>query len=241
MAKKTKYKNPLGVTEEPARRSVFSWLRGRFFAGVVIAAPIAVTFWLLTNLVEFVDKIVRPLLPPALRPETYLSYAIPGFGLLVAIVALTILGAIATNLIGRSIIGVGDRFLLRLPVVRNVYSALKQLVDVVANNNNNQFDEVVMIEFPKKGTWCVGFVSSEARGEIRDKLGGGFIGVFVPTTPNPTSGFLMYVPEGDVRRLDMTVEEGAKMILSAGLVVPESKRVVDGVNEPSLSDAPNID
>lgn len=202
-------------------QSLFAWLRGRFFAGMVIAAPIAVTFLILQFLIGEIDKRVVPLIPAALNPETYLKYAVPGFGLIVLVVFLTILGGIATNLIGRSVISVGDRILSQVPIVRSLYSAFKQLVEVFAKDNTDQFSEVVLIEYPKTGTWCLGFVSSPAKGEIGVTLGAEYLGVFVPTTPNPTSGFLMYVDAKEVIRLKMTVEEGAKMILSAGLVVPE--------------------
>lgn len=228
--KKKKKSTGLRPAPKPPKRTLFAWLRGRFFAGIVIAAPIAVTFWVLTFLIDFIDRTVQPLLPLALRPETYTSYAIPGFGLIVLVISLTVLGAVATNLIGRSVISIGDRILLQLPVVKNVYSAIKQLVEVVATNTQDQFDEVVMVEFPKPGTWCVGFVSSKAKGQVKDILGDDHIGVFVPTTPNPTSGFLVYVPADSVKRLSMTVEEGAKMILSAGLVVPDSPPA-DGIVE----------
>lgn len=207
--------------ERLGKPSLFAWLRGRFFAGMVIALPVVVTFLILQFLIGEIDRRVVPLLPAALKPETYLNYAVPGFGLIVLVLFLTILGAIATNLIGRSVISLADRILGRLPIIRSVYSAFKQLVEVFANSNTEQFSECVLIEFPKPGTWCLGFLSSPARGEVRSALGPGFIGVFVPTTPNPTSGFLMYIEASEVVRLDMTVEEGAKMILSAGLVVPE--------------------
>ena len=179
-----------------------------------------------------------PLLPAALKPETYLNYAVPGFGLIVLIVFLTVLGGIATNLIGRSVISLADRILTRVPFVRSVYSAFKQLVEVFASNNTEQFSECVLIEYPKKGTWCLGFVSSPAKGELKTVLGPAFIGVFVPTTPNPTSGFLMYVESSEVVRLDMTVEEGAKMILSAGLVVPEHLPIKEG-DAPSTQSTPS--
>lgn len=207
--------------DKPPSQSLFAWLRGRFFAGMVIAAPIAVTFLILQFLISEIDKRVVPLIPAALNPETYLKYAVPGFGLIVLVVFLTILGGIATNLIGRSVIGVGDRILSQVPIVRSLYSAFKQLVEVFATDNTDQFSEVVLIEYPKAGTWCLGFVSSPAKGEIGALLSNEFLGVFVPTTPNPTSGFLMYVDAKEVIRMKMTVEEGAKMILSAGLVVPE--------------------
>ena len=207
--------------EKPHPQSLFAWLRGRFFAGMVIAAPIAVTFLILQFLISEIDRRVVPLIPAALNPETYLKYAVPGFGLIVLVVFLTILGAIATNLIGRSVISVGDRILGQVPIVRSLYSAFKQLVEVFAKDNTDQFSEVVLVEYPKSGTWCLGFVSSTAKGEIGAALGPDFLGIFVPTTPNPTSGFLRYLDAREVIRLSMTVEEGAKMILSAGLVVPE--------------------
>ena len=216
----------INIDPKPKRLSLWAWLRGRFLAGMVIAAPIAITFFVLQFLINFIDNRVKPLLPPVIQPETYTNYAIPGFGVVVMVITLTILGAIATNLIGRSVISAADRILSRIPLVRNVYAAFKQLTDVLASNQQASYDRVVLIEYPKSGTWCIGFVASKAKGEIRHSLGDEFIGVFVPTTPNPTSGFLMYVKETECIDLDMSIEEGAKMILSAGLIVPE-KQIVD--------------
>ena len=206
---------------KPKPLGLFAWLRGRFFAGMVIAAPLAATFFILQFLITFIDNRVKPLLPPLLQPETYTNYAIPGFGVLVLVVALTILGAITANLVGRSLLRATDRILSRIPIVKNVYAAIKQLTEVLANNQQASFDRCVMVEYPKKDSWCIAFVSSHAQGEIGTKLGTSKIGVFVPTTPNPTSGFLIYVEESETIALDMTVEEGAKMILTAGLVVPD--------------------
>ncbi|MEM9180346.1 MAG: DUF502 domain-containing protein [Pseudomonadota bacterium] len=206
---------------KPKPVGLFAWLRGRFFAGMVIAAPLAATFFILQFLITFIDNRVKPLLPPLLKPETYTNYAIPGFGVLVLVVALTILGAVTANLIGRSLLAATDRILSRIPIVKNVYAALKQLTEVLANNQQASFDRCVMVEYPKKDSWCIGFVSSHAKQEIGSKLGTSKIGVFVPTTPNPTSGFLIYVEETETIPLEMTVEEGAKMILTAGLVVPD--------------------
>jgi len=206
---------------KPKPVGLFSWLRGRFFAGMVIAAPLAATIFILQFLITFIDNRVKPLLPPLLKPETYTNYAIPGFGVLVVVIALTILGAITANLIGRSLLRATDRIFSRIPIVRNVYAAIKQLTEVLSNNQQASFDRCVMIEYPKQGSWCIGFVSSHAKQEIGLKLGTTKIGVFVPTSPNPTSGFLIYVEEVETVALDMSVEEGAKMILTAGLVVPD--------------------
>ena len=217
---------------KPKPVGLFAWLRGRFFAGMVIAAPLAATFFILQFLITWIDDRVKPLLPPLLKPETYTNYAIPGFGVLVLAIALTILGAITANLVGRSLLAATDRILSRIPIVKNVYAAIKQLTEVLANNQQASFDRCVMIEYPKKDSWCIGFVSSNAQGEIGAKLGTSKIGVFVPTSPNPTSGFLIYIEEREVIPLEMTVEEGAKMILTAGLVVPEFT--------PPDADAPSV-
>ncbi len=219
------HKPDFGIVQvsPPPKQGLFGWLRSRFFAGMFLALPIVVTFMLLQWLIGEIDKRVVPLLPSALQPQTYLDYAVPGLGLIVLILFLTALGVVATNVLGRYFVGLSDRILLRVPVVRSIYSVLKQVVDVFANNTNDQFREVVLVQYPRAGTWAIGFVSSTAKGEMRAKLGAqdGFLSVFVPTTPNPTSGFLLWVRESEVKRLEMTVEEAAKVIFSAGLVVPD--------------------
>ncbi len=211
---------PLGIEPMP-KTTLFAWLRSRFFAGVVIAAPIAISIGIVYWLITVLDARIKPLLPPLLKPETYTNIAIPGFGVFVAIIGLTILGAIATNLIGRSVVAAADRLLSRIPVVNTIYSPFKQLFDILGQNEQSSFKEVVLVQYPKEGTWCIGFLASRARGEVGAKLGTEFIGVFVPTTPNPTSGFILFVHEDEVVHLDMTIEEGAKMIISAGLVAPD--------------------
>ena len=247
MAKKPKKDMGILGVEKPPRVSPWAWLRARFFAGMVIALPIAVTFGILQFVIENIDKRVVPILPASLRPETYLNYAVPGFGVIVLVLFLTVLGAITTNLLGRSVVVMTDRILSRVPIVRSVYSAFKQIVDVFANNPTEQFRECVLIEFPREGSWCLGFIASPARGEVKTLLGEEYIGVFVPTTPNPTSGFIMFVKAEDTIKLHMSVEEGARMILSAGLVVPdhpEVKAAVEAANgktpkiEPEAPEVP---
>jgi len=213
--------DPLGINVPPTKQGVFSWLRERFVAGMLIALPVVATFIILEFLINLIDSRVVPLIPSALRPETYLDYAVPGFGLIILILFLTLLGAVATNFLGSYFVGVTDRVLTRIPVVRSVYSVFKQIRDVFQSNTGGQYKEVVMVQYPKEGSWAIGFVAGPAKGELGHKLGNGFIGVFVPTTPNPTSGFLLYVPAADVVKLDMSVEEGAKVIFSGGLVVPD--------------------
>lgn len=200
---------------------LLAWLRARFFAGIMFAAPIAITIWVTYSLITFIDQKIKPLIPAQWNPETYTKFALPGFGLLVAVIALTLLGTVATNLIGRSFLKAGERIINSVPYVRWVYKALKQIFETFANQGNTSFKEVVLVEYPKTGTWCIGFLAANAKGEIAAKLSPDHVGVFVPTTPNPTSGFLMYVHESEIVRLSMSVEDGAKMIISGGLVVPE--------------------
>ena len=213
--------DPLGVVTPPAKQGLFAWLRERFVAGMLIALPMVATFIILDFLINLIDSRVVPLIPPALRPETYLDFAVPGFGLIILIIFLTLLGAIATNYLGSYFVSLTDRILTRVPVVRSVYSVFKQIRDVFQSNTAGQYKEVVMVQYPRAGSWVIGFAAGPAKGEMRHRLGADYIGVFVPTTPNPTSGFLLYVPEKDIVRMDMTVEEGAKVIFSGGLVIPD--------------------
>lgn len=234
MAKKPKKDMGILEVQKLPRVSAWAWLRARFFAGMVIALPIVVTFAILQFFINYIDQRVVPILPESLRPETYLNYAVPGFGVIVLVLFLTILGAITTNLLGRSVVVITDRVLSQVPIVRTVYSSFKQLVDVFANNPTEQFRECVLIQFPREDSWCLGFVAAPARGEVRSHLSEEYIGVFVPTTPNPTSGFIMFVKAENTIKLHMSVEEGARMILSAGLVVPEHPDVqaaIDAAND----------
>lgn len=226
MAKKEKEESENQSTQKKPRWSLVRWLRGRFIAGMVIVAPIAVTVYVLQFIITTIDQVVLPLLPEVVKPETYINYAVPGFGLVVLLVSLTLLGAIAANLIGRSIIGLGDRIIDQIPVVKTIYASLRQLFNVIGNSQTVKFNRCVLVEYPRKGLWCVGFVSSEARGEIAEKMGEDYLGVFIPTSPNPTSGFLVFSHRDQVTDLDMSVEDGAKMILSGGLVVPQSQTEV---------------
>jgi uncharacterized membrane protein len=226
MSETNKPDAPLGVVVPHARQRLFDWLRERLVAGMLIALPIVATFIILEALINLIDSRVVPLIPPALRPETYLDYAVPGFGLLILLIFLTLLGAVATNILGSYFVSLMDRILTRVPVVRSVYSVFKQIRDVFQSNSAGQYKEIVMVEYPKAGSWAIGFVAGAAQQEPALKLGPNFITVFVPTIPNPTSGFLLFVKEEDVIRLEMSIEEGAKLILSGGLVYPEYPRPV---------------
>lgn len=202
-------------------------VRNNFLSGMFVALPIGLTIWIITKFVMGVDAFIKPMIPQRLNPETYLPLnlpyglqitQLPGLGLIVAAIILFILGTIAKNFFGRTILRVGERLLDRVPFVGAVYNFIKQIVGVVAERQDANFTEVCMIEYPRKGLWAVAFVTSPVAGEPAKILPEGHVNVFVPTTPNPTSGFLLMVPKTELKMLKMTPEEGAKLIISAGMV-----------------------
>lgn len=199
-------------------------LRNYFLTGLVIAAPIGITIYITWAFISFVDERVKPLIPKYYNPDYYLPFSLPGVGLIVAILVLTFLGFITANYLGRSVIASGERMLNRMPLIRNLYSGLKQIFETVLSQQQKSFQQAALIEYPRKGLYAVVFISTDAEGEVKSKLDGHeekVISVFLPTTPNPTSGFLLFVKEKDVMRLDMSVEEAAKLVISAGLVTPD--------------------
>lgn len=197
------------------------WLRNSFFTGIVIATPVGVTLFLIISFVGFVDAQIKPLIPPQFNPENSLPFAIPGLGVLFAVLLLTLVGALAANVMGRGVFGFSERMLNRVPLVRNIYGAVKQLVQTLAQGQSNSFKEVVLVEYPKDGLYAVAFVSAEGRGPVKDKVGDDVVGIFVPSTPNPTSGFLLYTLRRNIIPVDLSVEEAAKLIVSFGLVTPD--------------------
>lgn len=204
--------------ESTPRFKLIRWIRNRFFTGVIIALPIIATVMAVSWIVQKIDNNVLRLLPAPWNPKTYLGFDIPGLGLIISIVCLFLLGVIASNFIGNSVIKAGERLLARVPVVSPVYNALKQIVTTVAQQKDRAFRDVCLLEYPRKGLYAIGFVTADLSGAPAKKLPKGYVCVFVPTTPNPTSGFLLFVKETDIQILDMTPEEGAKMIISGGMV-----------------------
>lgn len=205
----------------PARHVGFmTRLRNYFFTGLVVAAPIGLTIWIVRWFIDLVDTWFTPLIPSQYQPDNYLPFDLPGVGLLIAFVLLTLLGALTANFFGRAVLTFGERIVSRMPVVRSIYGALKQIFETVVSQSAASFREVGLIEYPRKGIYCIVFITTQTKGEIVYKAGEELVSVFLPTTPNPTSGFLLFVPKQDVHVLDMTIEEGAKLIISAGLVEP---------------------
>lgn len=200
-------------------------LRTYFFAGILVTAPIAITTYLAWLLVSFVDDRVNAVLPPRFNPETYLPFSVPGIGVVVIVLVLILIGAVTAGYLGRIIIRTAEGMVGRIPAVRSVYGAIKQILETVLANQSSAFREVVLVEYPRKGIWAIGFITGATKGEIQDLTEDEMINVFLPTTPNPTSGFLLFVPRGELVTLDMTVEEGIKMVVSGGIVTPPDRRL----------------
>jgi uncharacterized membrane protein len=213
---------------EPAavrlRPGLSARLRAYFFAGILVTAPIGITIYLAWSVVTWVDESVLPFLPPKYNPETYLPFSLPGIGLIVLIVFLTAIGAITAGMIGRMVIGYSERVLTRMPVIRSVYSATKQIFETMLAQKSAAFREVVLVEFPRIGMWSIGFITGVTEGEVQELTDEEVLNVYIPTTPNPTSGYLCFVARSEVYPLSMSVEEGIKMVVSGGLVCPPDRR-----------------
>ena len=206
-----------------SRVSLMRRLRNYFITGIVVTAPIGITIYLVWQFVGFVDEVISELVPARVSPQTYLPVAIPGLGVIVAIVFLTLVGALATNFLGRWLVATGDRIVGRMPVVRSVYGTLKKIFETVLAQSSKSFREVVLVEYPRRGVWALAFVTGTTEGEIQSRSKPEMINVFLPTTPNPTSGFLLFLPRADVISLHMSVEEGIKMVISGGLMTPPDR------------------
>lgn len=202
------------------KRGPLARLRTYFLTGVLVTAPIGITIWLLWLLVDFVDRTVVPLIPDEYNPSNILGHSIPGLGVVIVLVVVTLIGLVVTNFLGRLVVRFGESIVARVPVVRTVYGVLKQIFDAVLAQSSTAFREVVLIEYPRQGIWVVGFITGPTRGEIQRITPENTVNVFVPTTPNPTSGFLLFLPRKDCYILDMSVEEGVKLVISGGIVTP---------------------
>lgn len=217
----------MSLSPRPNKRGFFASLRNSFLTGLVVVAPAVLTVWLIVSVVEFIDSKVVPLIPLSLLPDFLLGISFPGMGVIVFILFTLVVGALAKGLIGRSLIEWSEEIVARMPVVRTVYNGLKQIAETVLSQSSTSFNRACLVQYPRPGLWAIAFVSTDARGEIADRIGAEnkHISVFLPTTPNPTSGFLLFVAEADVILLDMTVEEAAKLVISAGLVVPDPSKL----------------
>ena len=227
---------PFQATPPPTpRKPLFSGLRNSFLTGIVVIAPVGLTVWLIWTVIGWVDGFVLPFVPNSYQPENLIKQIfgeesqmnIRGLGVIFFLVFTTFVGWIAKGVIGRFFIRNAETLVHRMPVVRSIYSGVKQIAETVFAQSDRSFEKACLIEYPRKGIWAVGFISTVAKGEVQSKAAkdSQLLSVFVPTTPNPTSGFLLFFPKEDVIQLDMSIEDAAKLVISAGLVYPDSKLV----------------
>ncbi|MDC0343497.1 MAG: DUF502 domain-containing protein [Aestuariivita sp.] len=218
-------KTPFEENEPPRRPGLLGGLRSSFLTGLIVIAPIGLTIWLIWTVVGWIDGFVLPLVPYHFRPEQYIGINLRGVGVMIFLIFTVIVGWVAKGLLGRSLIRWAESLVERTPVVRSIYSGIKQIAETVFTQSERSFEKACLIEYPRKGIWAIGFISTDTRGEVAQKATAenGMMSVFVPTTPNPTSGFLLFFPKEDVIELDMSIEEAAKLVISAGLVYPNEK------------------
>lgn len=214
--------------EIKAQPSFFGRLRAYFFTGLVITAPIAITVWATYWFVTMFDAWVKPLIPAAYNPDTYLPVKVPGFGLVFALLTITVIGFMAANLAGRTMIAIWDKLLNSTPVVRSIYKGSKQIFETLFSQKGGSFRYVCLVEWPRREAWSLAFISREVDGaQIGLEPGRAMYAIYMSTTPNPTSGYVFFVDVDDVRIIDMSVEDGLKLVISMGLVFPEKPLPAD--------------
>jgi uncharacterized membrane protein len=212
------------MTEKLPRLSIATRIRNNFLAGIIICAPIAITLWLTWSVVRWADSWVKPYLPARYDPDNYLNFAVPGSGLLIGLIIISMIGFLGKNLIGQSIVQFSESLVRRVPLVRVIYKSVKQIFETVLKERSNSFKKVGLIEYPSPGLWSMVFIATDAKGEIASKfnaMGHDMVSVFLPPTPVPTAGFLIFVPREKIVMLDMSPEDAAKLLISGGLVTPE--------------------
>ena len=234
--------------EKPPRRRLIASLRASFLTGLVVIAPVGLTIWLIWSVVGWIDGFVLPLVPMAYHPDRLIQdllgldrdvqINVRGLGVVIFLIFTIIIGWMAKGIIGRSLIRTAESLVERTPVVRTIYSGIKQISETIFAQSERSFETACLIEYPRRGIWALGFISTNAKAEIAAKSGGGeeMMSIFLPTTPNPTSGFLLFVPKKDVIELDMSVEDSAKLVISAGLVYPQddSPTLIDEAQKDAL-------
>ncbi|MCH2078406.1 MAG: DUF502 domain-containing protein [Rhodobacteraceae bacterium] len=246
---------PFDELKPKRRSSLFAGLRSNFLTGLVVIAPIGLTIWLIWAVVGLIDGFVLPLIPDGYTPDVLLRRllgpwvrellglegaidpsftprSIRGIGVIIFLIFTILVGWIAKGFIGRSLLRWAEGLVESIPVVRSIYSGVKQIAETVFSQSDTSFDKACLIEYPRRGIWAIGFISTDAKGEIakNNQADSPLISIFVPTTPNPTSGFLLFFPKDDVIELDMSVEDAAKLVISAGLVYPNGKGGVETVD-----------
>lgn len=215
-------------TNQPSKPGFFGYviskLKTYLFTGILVTAPVSITFYMAYELFLWIDKLSRSLIPPKIAARELIPY-IPGIGVIILIASLIIIGMFTTGFIGRFFVRLGDLIVSKMPLISSIYTLLKQLFETILSPKSQSFKEAVLLEYPRKGIWIIGFLAGSVSGELAQKAPqSGMLSVFIPTTPNPTSGFLVLVPENSIIKLDMSVEDALKYVVSCGIVVPEEEK-----------------
>ena len=206
---------------------MLSRLKAYLFTGILVTAPVTITFYMAYKLILYIDRHVNNLLSPGFQSGRYLPFDIPGAGVVILLAGLILIGMFTTGYFGRFFVRLGETIVSKMPLVSSIYSLLKQVFETFFSNQKQSFNQVVLVEYPRKGAWVIGFVSAKTTGEAAEKFKEEMLNVFIPTTPNPTSGFLLFVPEKDVIFLKMSVEDGLKLVISCGIVTPDAEKDKD--------------
>lgn len=224
------------MSADNSKRGLVASLRGNFLAGLAVIAPALLTVWVVWNVITWLDGLILPMIPRRFHPGALTGWDIPGFGVVVFVIFTLVMGYFTKGLIGRTLVNWGERVVETMPIIRSIYNAVKQIADTIIARKAPSFDRACLVQYPRPGIWAMAFISTTTRGEIGDRLAenGDMISIFLPTTPNPTSGFLLFVPRRDVIELDMSIEDAAKLVISAGLVYPDPRKTKPAL--PPVSD-----
>ena len=212
---------------------MFNKIKNYFLTGVLVTAPVFITFWIVFTLVNLIDRLITPLIPIYINPNSYLPRDVPGLGLIILFTFLVIVGFFTANFFGSWLLKKTEIIIQKIPLVKVFYKTIKQIFETVFQTNSNAFRDVVLLEYPRKGLWVMGFTTGEVKGAIKKQIKKKLINVFVPTTPNPTSGFLLLVPSTDLKYLDVNVDDAVKTIVSAGIIQLDTKQI-DNFSNDSL-------
>jgi uncharacterized membrane protein len=224
------------TTVAAMRPTISQRIRGYFFTGIVIAGPLVVTVYITTWIIGQIDAWFKPLIPSGFFPDWLAPFNVPGLGLIIAFVSLTLLGFLTANLVGRWMLGISETLLGRMPVVRGIYKGMKQIFETLFSQSGTSFRKVGLIEYPGKGLWSVVFISAPPEGKVLEALPGedDYIACFLPCSPNPTTGFFLYVKKAEVKEIAISIDDAAKLVMSAGLIQPVSSAVPLTLANPSI-------
>ena len=219
-----------GAAAGRVKPSARARLRTYFLTGLIVAGPLAITLYITWWFINLVDGWMKPLVPARYSPDTYLPFAVPGFGLVIAFVGLTLLGFLTASLVGKSLLNFGEVFLARMPVVRSIYKGVKQIFETVFKQDGQSFRQVGLIEWPGEGLWSLCFITEPAQGALAEALPpADHVCVFVPCTPNPTTGYLVVMERSRVKEVDLSTDDAFKLLMSMGIIQPESRTPLPGV------------